>query len=96
MLIPFLDVLIDNRNNILNSTTYHKLTYSGLQVNFDSFTSRFYKISLIKCLVHRFYKIINTLASFHNDVAKIKETLKHNSFPSVLIDKITKTSLDKE
>ena len=26
--IPFLDVLIDNRNNILNTTTYHKLTYS--------------------------------------------------------------------
>ena len=26
--IPFLDVLIDNLNNILNTTTYHKLTYS--------------------------------------------------------------------
>ena len=58
--IPFLDVLIDNRNNILNTTTYHKSTYSGLLLNFDSFTSRFYKISLIKRLIDRAYKINNT------------------------------------
>ena len=45
--IPFLDVLIDNRNNILNTTTYDKSIYSGLLLDFDSFTSRFYKISLI-------------------------------------------------
>ena len=44
--IPSLDVFIDNRNNILNITTYHKSTYSGLPLDFDSFTSRFYKISL--------------------------------------------------
>ena len=35
--IPFLDVLIDNRNNILNTTTHHKSTYSGLLP-----TSQFY------------------------------------------------------
>ena len=42
--IPLLDVLIDNRNNIFNTITYHKPTYSGLLLNFDSFTARFYKI----------------------------------------------------
>ena len=26
--IPFLDIHIDNYNNILNTITYHKLTYS--------------------------------------------------------------------
>ena len=44
--ISFLDVLIDNRNNILNITNYHKSTFFGLLLNFDSVTSRFYKISL--------------------------------------------------
>ena len=72
--IPFLDVLIDNRGNILNTTTYHKSTYSGLLLNFDSFTSRFYKLSLIKHLIDGAYKINNTWASFHNDITKIKET----------------------
>ena len=93
--IPVLDVLIDNRNNILNTTAYHKSTYSGLLLNFDSFTSRFYKISLIKCLIDRAYKINNTWTSFDNDVTKIKETLKHNSFPTFSIDRITKSYLNK-
>ena len=93
--IPFLDVLIDNRSKILNTTTYHKSTYYGLLLNFDSFTSCFYKISLIKCLINRAYKINNTWASFHNDVTKIKETLKRHSFPPFLIYKITKSYLNK-
>ena len=91
----FLDVLIDNRDNILNTTTYHKSTYSGVLPNFDSFTFRFYKISLIKCFVDSAYEINYTWASFCNDVTKIKETLKRNSFLPFLIDKITKSYLDK-
>ena len=88
--------LIDNRNHISNTTIYHKSTYSDLLLlNSDSFISRFYKISLIKCLVDRVYKINNTWASFHNDVTKIKETLKRNSLPPFLNYKITESSLDK-
>ena len=60
-----------------------------------SFTSRLYKISLIKGLIDRAYEINNTWASFQNDVAKIKETLKRNSFPSFLIDRIIKSYLNK-
>ena len=33
--IPFLDVITDNLNNILNTTAYHKSTYSDLLLNFD-------------------------------------------------------------
>ena len=93
--IPFLDVLIDNRNNILNTTTYLKSTYSGLLLNFDSFTSRFYKISLIKRLIDCAYKINKTWASFDNDGTKIKETLKRSSFPQFVINRITKFYLNK-
>ena len=93
--ITFLDALIDNRNNILNTTTYHKSTYSGLLLNFDCSTSRFCKISLIKYLIDFAYKI-NARASFHNNVTKIKETLKHNSFQQFLIGRITKSYLNKK
>ena len=71
--IPFLDVLINNYSNILNTVTYHKLTYSGLLHNFNSFTSCFYQIILIECLIDRAYKINSAWASFHNDVTKIKK-----------------------
>ena len=94
-LFPLWMSFIDNHNNILSTTTYHKLTYSCSLFNFDSFTSRFQKISLIKCLIDRSYKINNKWAIFHNYVIKIKESLKRNSFPPFLIDKITKPYLEK-
>ena len=94
-IIPFLDVLIDNSQNILKTLTYHKSTYSGLLLNYTSFTSCFYKIGLIKCLIDRAYKINNTWPGFHDDVSKIKDVLKRNSYPPFILDKIIKTYIDK-
>ena len=52
--ITFLDVFISGINNQnLTLQTYHKSTYTGLLLNFKSFTSFSCKISLIKCLVDR-------------------------------------------
>ena len=51
--IAFLDVYISGNNN-------HKSTYTGLLLNFKSFTSFSYKIILIKCLIDRSL-IIGTL-----------------------------------
>ena len=46
--IAFLDVFISGINNQnLTLQTYHKSTYTGLLLNFKSFTSFSYKISLI-------------------------------------------------
>ena len=58
--IAFLDVFISgtyNQNLILQ--TYHKSTYTGLLLNFKSFTSFSYKINSIKCLIDRLFKICN-------------------------------------
>ena len=53
----FLDVFISGINNQnLTLQTYHKLTYTDLLLNFKSFTSFSYKISLIKCLIDRSFK----------------------------------------
>ena len=58
--IASLDVLISGINNQnLTLQTYHKLTYAGFLLNFKSFTSFSYKISLIKCLIDRSFKICN-------------------------------------
>ena len=67
--IAFLDVFISGINNQnLTLQTHHKSTYTGLLLNFKSFTSFSYKISLIKCLIYRLFKICNTWNSFHNDI----------------------------
>ena len=94
-IIPFLDVLIDNSQNIFKTLTYHKSTYSGLLLNYTSFTSRFYKIGLKKCLNDRTYKINNSWSCFHDDVPKIKDVLKTNSYPPFILNKIIKAYITK-
>ena len=67
--INFLDVFLSGINNQnLTPQTYHKSTYTGLLFNFKSFTSFSYKLSLIKCLIDRSYKICNKWNSFDNDI----------------------------
>ena len=67
--IAFLDVFISGINNQnLTLQTYHKSTYTGLLLNFKSLTSFSYKISLIRCLIDRSFKVCNNWNSFHNDM----------------------------
>ena len=88
----FLDVLIsgiDYQN--LTLQTYHKSTYKRLLLNFKSFTSFPYEISLIKCLIDRSLKICNNWNSFHNDIENIKSNLIKKTYPlPFLIDKVIK------
>ena len=87
--IAFLDVFISGINNQnLTLQTYHKSTYTGLLLNFKSFTSFSYKTSVIKCLINRLLKICNNWNSFHNDIENIKSNLIKNAYPPFLIDKV--------
>ena len=70
------------------------MTYTGLLLNFKSFTSFSYKISLIKCLIDRSFKICNNWNSFHNDIENIKSNLIKNAYPPFLIDKVIKKYFD--
>ena len=89
--IAFLDVFISGINNQnLTLQKHHKSTYTGLLLNFKSFTSFSYKISLIKCLIDRSFKICNNRNSFHNDIVNIKSSLIKNAYPPFLIDKVIK------
>ena len=94
-IIPFLDVLIDNSQNILKTSTYHKSAYSSLLLNYTSFTPCFCKIGLIKCQIDRTYKINNIWQGFHDDVSKIKDVLKRNSCPPFILDRIIKAYINK-
>ena len=91
--IAFPDAFISGINNQnLTLQTYHKLIFKLL--NFKSFTSFSYKISLIKCLIDRSFKICNNWNSFHNDIEKIKSNLIKNAYPPLLIDKVIKKYLN--
>ena len=80
--IAFFDVFISAINNQnLKLQTDHKSTYTGLLLNFKSFISFSYKISLIKCFIDRSFKICNNWNSFQNDLENIKSNLIKNAYP---------------
>ena len=93
--IAFLDLFISGINNQnLTLQTYHKLTHTEILLNFKSFTSFSYKISLIKCLIDRSFNICNNWNSFPNDIENIKSNLIKNACSQYLIDKVIKKYLD--
>ena len=87
--LPFLDILVCNKPNLVTSV-YRKPTYTGLLTNFFSFTPSKYKNGLIKTLLDRCYKVNNTWIGFDKDLEKI---LNKNQFPTKLINKLTKKYL---
>ena len=69
--IAFLDVFISGINNQnLTFQTYHKSTCTGPLLNFKSFTSFSYNISLIKCLMDRSFKICKHWSSFQKQSSR--------------------------
>ena len=80
--VAFLDVFISGINNQnLTLQTYHKSTYTGLLLNFKSFTSFS-------------FKICSNWNSFHNDIENIKSNLIKNAYRPFLINKFIKKYLD--
>ena len=93
--IGFVDVFISGINNqSLTLQAYQKSTYARLLLNFESFRSFSYKITLIKCPIDRPFKICNNWNSFHNDKENIKSNLIKNAYPAFLIDKVINKYLE--
>ena len=86
--IAFLDVIISGINNQnLTLETYQKSNYTGLLLNFKTFISISYKVSLIKSLTDRSFKICNNWNFFHNDIENNKSNLIQNAYLPFLINK---------
>ena len=94
--LPFLDVLINKTNNSFSSSVYRKPTFTGLSMNFNSFTPFLYKINLIKTLIHRAYSICSTYFDLHKELKFISNFLVENGFKVNVIDKQIKKFLDNK
>ena len=55
-----------------------------------------YKIGLIRCLIHRAFKISGSYIIFHNELKKIKILQQKNMYPKSVIDNQIKTFPDKQ
>ena len=70
-------------------------SFSGVYSHFDSFLPSNYKENLLLALIHRCFTICSSFSNFHLEIVKLKDIMKRNSFPSVMIDSCIKKYLDK-
>ena len=81
--LPFLDVLITKSDlPHLETTTYHKSTYTGLLTNFTSFIAMPYEIGLIKTLADRACKINSTEKTLKSDLVFIQKNTTKKYVPT--------------
>ena len=84
--LPFLDILMSNNEN-LQTSVFHKKTYTGLPLNYFTFVPDSYKYGLIKTLIDR------TWTSFDIDLKNLKQVLLKNQDTLSMIDNVTKKYL---
>ena len=94
--MSFLDILIKNEGNRLSTSAYRKKTSVRLFSQLHSFTPMSYKIGLVRCLIHRAFKISSSYTIFDNKLENIKILLQKSMYDKRVIDNQIKTFLDKQ
>ena len=80
--LPFLDIKIKRcEDGTLATTVFRKPTFSGLYLQWLSYVPKQYKISLIRCLLHRAWMICSSSALFDVEVSFIRDILRANGYP---------------
>ena len=64
---------------------FRKMTFTGLGLNYHSFTYLNFKINSIKTLLFRAYKLCSNWQDVHNEIEFLLEYFKLNGYPEALI-----------
>ena len=94
--LPFLDVLVHKENNKFTTSVYRKPTFTGLGLNYLSFTPLLYKINCIKTLMNRAYETCSNYFSLDREIQFLHDFFEKNSFPSHVFYKIVNAFLEKK
>ena len=93
--LPFLDLDIKKENCSLSTSVFRKHTFTGLCMNFNSFSPFIYKINLIKTLIFRTYFLSSNYFNIHLDFEKVKSFLSLNGFKINMIEKCIRSFLNQ-
>jgi hypothetical protein len=88
--LPFLDILITRHSDgTITTSVYHKPTFTGLYLRWDSYVPKQHKRGLLKCLLHRAWHICSSIKDFYVEADHIRDVLITNGYPQNFIQKIT-------
>ena len=92
--LSFLDLKIRRlQDGSIEKTIYHKPTWSGQYLNFNSFSPIQYKKGLIKTLAYRIHRLCSKNV-IETEIAKLKSNLLENGYPSQYIVKHIKQNCE--
>ena len=94
--LPFLDLHIDNSNQLFSSSVYRKPTFTGLATSFYSYCPIMFKINAIKTLLHRAYSVSSGYLNFTHEIAFLRLFFRNNGYPLFLFDNIVSKFLNSK
>ena len=94
--LPFLDTTVIKDNNRFSTDVYRKPTFTGLGLNYLSFSPRLYKINCIKTLINRAYNICSNFTLFHCEMEYLKNFFLNNGYPLDLFESTLKKFLNNK
>ena len=92
--LPFLDVLVQRKEDSCITSVYRKPTFSGSYLRWNSFSPYKRKVGLIEILTHRAIHICST-STLSDELNKIRSIFEDNGYPASVIDKTIRQKLAK-
>ena len=86
--LPFLGILLCLKNGKMETSVYIKPTDKGLHLHFQSHVDKKYKISLLKTMLHRAYKLSSNWTNFHEECTRLKSVFLKLKYPLSTIDSV--------
>ena len=83
--LPFLDCMLERRDNDFISTVYRKPTFTGQGLHYLSYAIRLFKINSIRTLVHRAYCVSSSMTGFHKELFFLVNYFFDNGYPRSLV-----------
>ena len=94
--LPFLDVTVFREDNKFVTSVYRKPTFTGLGLNFLSFTPLLYKTNCIKTLLNRAYETCSDYFSLDKEIQFLQKYFSNNAFPTQLFYDIVNRFFEKK
>jgi len=83
----------DSSKHCYTTNVYRKPTATQLCMNFNSFVSISYRLSVLKCLLYRAFRICSNWQLIHTEISFIRSMLLRNAYPGWLIDRVIKNAV---
>ena len=94
--LPFLDILICRNGGKFVTSVYRKSTYTGLGLNYLSFSPKLFKFNSIHTLINRAFSICSDFKLFHQEMTFLLNYFTENSYPTFVFYKILKNFLNEK